>query len=363
MRIVKRQGDFTLDLNFTAAPGISILFGSSGAGKTTVLQAVAGLARPDEGCITVGDRVLFDSAQQIDVPTERRRIGYVLQDLALFPHLSVGANVEYGLSHLPAAQRFARSQAVLESFHIGDLRERRPREISGGQRQRVALARALVTDPCVLLLDEPMSGLDAPTRSRLLDDLRAWNETHRIPVLYVTHARDEVFAVGERIVVVEQGKLLTQGTPYEVLQAPRYEAIAELAGVENLLDGTAVAIHEHGGTMTCRLSSERGPDSDVMLEVPLVEVEPGARIRVGIHAGDILLATQHPHGISARNILRGRLLDVVRRDRVLIAEVDCGVTFKVRFTPAAKEELELQIGSDVWLVIKSYSCHLLRESD
>ncbi len=216
---------FSLDVEFNAAPGFTILFGPSGSGKTTVLDCVAGLAAPDAGRIVVGERVLFEESTQdanarVDVPVARRGVGYVLQDLALFPHLTVEQNTEYGLAHLPRASRRQRAAAMLQEFRIDHLRQQRPAEISGGERQRVALARALVTDPCVLQLDEPLAALDAPTKSKILDDLRRWNQAHRIPILYVTHTREEVIGLGERVLVMEEGRIVAQGAPHEVLGAP-----------------------------------------------------------------------------------------------------------------------------------------------
>ena len=182
-RFANAGRDFTLDVGFTLAPGVTIIFGPSGAGKTTLLDCIAGLTKPDSGKIAVGDRILFD--RETSLPAQSRTIGYVFQDLALFPHLTVGDNVEYGLSRVDRSERRKRSDAILESFRISHLRERKPAEVSGGERQRVALARALVTDPRVLLLDEPMAALDAATKSKIIDDLRAWNTIHGIPILYV----------------------------------------------------------------------------------------------------------------------------------------------------------------------------------
>lgn len=358
-RLRKSLGTFALDCEFTARPGITIVFGASGSGKSTLLNCLAGLTKPDSGRIAIGGRVLFDSEQGIDIAAEHRNSGYVFQDLALFPHLSVGANVEYGLFRLPVHERRERSQAILECFRIADLRERRPREISGGQRQRVALARSLVTNPSLLLLDEPLSGLDAPTRSMLIDDLRTWNHAHRIPMMYVTHAREEVFALGERVMVFENGKLLAEGSPYAVLQAPSHEAIADLTGVENIFDGVVLALHQPEGTMTCNLP-DAVRDSQLHLEVPLASVEPGARMRIGVRAGDIIIATSAPRDISARNVLRGRLVSLTRRDTTVIAQADCGVLFEVHLTPAAVTSLQLRAGSEVWVILKTHSCLLLR---
>jgi molybdate transport system ATP-binding protein len=358
-RLRKSLGKFALDCEFTALPGITIVFGASGSGKSTLLNCLAGLSKPDSGRIAIGDRVLFDSEQGIDIAAEHRNAGYVFQDLALFPHLSVGANVEYGLFRLPVHERRERSQAILECFRIADLRERRPREISGGQRQRVALARSLVTNPSMLLLDEPLSGLDAPTRSMLIDDLRAWNDEHRIPMMYVTHAREEVFALGERVMVFEDGKLLAEGSPYAILQAPSHEAIADLTGVENIFDGVVLALHEAEGTMTCNLS-DAVRDGQSQLEVPLASVKPGIRVRIGVRAGDIIVATSAPKNISARNVLLGRLVSLTRRDITVIAQVDCGVLFEVHLTPGAETALHLHAGGEVWVILKTHSCLLLR---
>jgi molybdate transport system ATP-binding protein len=360
---------FSLDVGFDAAPGFTILFGPSGSGKTTLLDCVAGLATPDAGRIVVGERVLFDAGSRVDVPVAKRRVAYVLQNLALFPHLTVEQNTEYGLAHLSRPERQQRAAAMLQEFRIDHVRRQRPAEISGGERQRVALARALVTDPCVLLLDEPLAALDAATKSKILDDLRRWNQAHGIPILYVTHTREEVMALGERVLVMEEGRIIAQGTPHEVLSAPLQETVAQLAGFENIFDATVESVHGDRGTMTCRITTSRGTTnhspgsrggSTVLLETPLIRAEAGARLRVGIRAGDILLAIVEPVGLSARNVLAGRLVSLERRDMIVSARVDCGVEMEVHLTLAARDALALAEGRAVWLVIKTHSCHLMR---
>ncbi len=346
--------DFTLDIDLSISAGFTILFGASGAGKTTLLDCIAGLATPDAGSIQAGAQVFFDAQARFNLPVAKRNVGYVFQDLALFPHLTVAANIAYGLDRSPASDREQRIIAIVEAFHIRDLRHRLPREISGGERQRVALARSLVTDPCILLLDEPLAALDAPAKSRILDDLRAWNEAHRIPILYVTHSRDEVFALGERVVVLERGRVLAQGTPHQVMGAPRQETVAQLAGFENIFDAIVIAAHEDRGTMTCRLAGDK-----IDLETPLVRADSGSVLRIGIRAGDILLATRRPEGLSARNLLPGKVTSVARRDVIIAACVDVGVEMEVHLTLAARDALELAPGREVWLVVKTHSCHLL----
>ncbi|MFZ0318825.1 MAG: molybdenum ABC transporter ATP-binding protein [Candidatus Sulfotelmatobacter sp.] len=358
------DGEFSLDVEFTAAPGFTILFGPSGSGKTTLLDCIAGLATPDVGRIEIGERILFDADDRRNLPVAKRSIGYVLQDLALFPHLTVQQNTEYGLAHLPRSMRNQRVAEMLHKFHIDHLLRRRPSEISGGERQRVALARSLVTNPCLLLLDEPLAALDAATKAKILDDLRRWNQVHRIPILYVTHSREEVLALGERVIVMDRGRIVAQGTPHEVLRAPLQETVAQLAGFENIFDATVYLLHEDRGTMTCKLTSSRVSgsieDNSVLLETPLIRAEAGSHLRVGIRAGDILLAISKPVGLSARNIIAGRIILLERRDMIASACVDCGVEVDVHLTLAARDALQLTAGREVWLVIKTHSCHLMR---
>lgn len=356
-RFAAPEQEFVLEAEFRAAPGFTILFGPSGAGKTTLLDCVAGLAKPDSGRIAVGERVLFDNAQSIDISVAKRRVGYVFQSLALFPHLTVQENIEYGLAHLPREEREARASAMLQAFRIAPLARRYPRDISGGESQRTALARALVTDPAVLLLDEPLAALDAPTKARIIDDLRLWNQAHRIPILYVTHSRDEVFALGERLVVLESGRVVAQGTPHEVMEAPQQETIAQLVGFENVFEAVVESVHPERGTMMCRVAGEGGP---VLLETPLVRGGAGSALRVGIRAGDILLATAPPVGLSARNIIPGRILSLDQRDVIVSARVKSRVEMEVHLTLAARDSLQLGPGREVWLVIKTHSCHLMK---
>lgn len=362
IRIRKKQIDgFELDVAFTIGPGITILFGASGAGKTTLLDCIAGLTTPDVGRIAIANRTLFDSEHRTNLRTQSRNVGYVLQDLALFPHLSVEANIAYGMSGVERPERNQRIERALDALGISFLRDRRPAQLSGGERQRVALARALVPQPSILLLDEPLAALDLPVRMKIAEDLRRSIQNLPIPVLYVTHSRDEVFMLGEKILVLERGKLIAEGTPHEVLSAPRGETVAQLAGFENIFEAQVTAIHEDRGTMTCRVGSPRFESAQVELETPLVNATPGAKLRVGISAGDVLLATSAPVGLSARNILPGQLLSLTQRDMIVVARVDCGVEMFVHLTLAARDSLDLGPGRDVWLIVKTHSCHLLAE--
>jgi molybdate transport system ATP-binding protein len=344
---------FTMDVALSVPAGVTILFGASGSGKSTVLRAVAGLLRPDGGSITIGTRVVFDKAARLDVPARERRIGYVFQHLALFPHLSVEENLAFGLHDQPADTRRRKVREIAESFSIDHLLGRGPGAISGGERQRTALARSLVTDPSVLLLDEPLSALDLPTQSRIIDDLRKWNAAHQIPILYVTHSHREVFALGDRVIVLDNGRVTATGTPHDVLEMPEQASLAQLAGFENVIHANVLARKAEAGTMVCRLA-----ETSVDLEVPLARGATGSAIHIAIRAGDILLATEPPRGLSARNILRGRLASLTRDGAAMVATVDAGARFVVHLTPSAADGLGLTIGQDVWLVIKTYSCRV-----
>ena len=348
------SSDFQLDVGFTTAPGITIVFGGSGSGKTTMLRCLAGLHRPDDGRIAVGDEVVFDVNTRVDVPTRRRKLGYVFQHLALFPKMTVEANLHYGLAHLSPAERRDRTASIAASFKIAHLLGRTPGEISGGERQRTALARSLVTDPHLLLLDEPLSALDHVAKSRIIEDLRVWNAARGIPILYVTHSHREVFALGEQVLVLERGRIVAQGTPQEVLESPTHEPLAQLAGFENFFDATVLAIRAQGGIMHCRLA-----DSDAELEVPLSRTVPGAQVRIAVRAGDILLATEPPRGLSARNVLAGILTSMQREGTTVILTVHAGARFEVHVTPDACESLRLAPAQPVWLVIKTRSCRIV----
>lgn len=359
IRMKRRNNDsnsFLLDLSLEIPPGIGMLFGPSGAGKSTVLDCIAGLLQPEAGRIAVGEEVLLDTQRGKNLPPQMRRIAYVFQSLALFPNMSVQENVAYGLPHLAEVETRRRIGEILGAFRVEKLAGRKPQEISGGEKQRVALARSLVTQPRALLLDEPLTGLDAPLKSAIIDDLRAWNASQKIPILYVTHNRDEVDALGERVMVLDHGHVLSTGSPQEVLGAPKSKRLAQAAGFENLLGGTVMDLRASDGVMRVCLT-----ETACQIEVPLGYAAAGDRVSIAIRAGDILLATQRPNGLSARNVLEGRMASMEQRGTLVVARVDCGAVFTVHVTPGAARALELSAGRRVWLVLKTHSCHLVNE--
>jgi len=281
-------------------------------------------------------------------------VGFVFQHLALFPHMSVADNIGYGLGDAEPGLRRQRVRAIADSFQIGHVLTRRPQDVSGGERQRAALARSLVLDPTLLLLDEPLAALDHATQSRIIDDLRAWNASHGIPILYVTHAHREVFALGERVLVMDRGRIVADGSPSDVMDAPGREPIAQIVGFENLFAATIVDRRPDAGTMLCRLA-QMGTE----LEVPLAHTKNDSSVRLAIRAGDILLATDKPHGLSARNVLGGTLAAIRREGPTVVADVDARDRFVVHVTPSAVDGLGLVAGMPVWLIIKTYSCRVV----
>jgi molybdate transport system ATP-binding protein len=345
---------FRLDVDVTVPPGITMLFGASGSGKTTLLRCIAGLTTPDAGRIAIGDRVLFDSQAGVDVAVATRQIGYVFQQAALFPHMTLRQNIEYGLHRLPRVEREQRVTGIAESFRIAPILGRRPPQVSGGERQRAALARALVTEPSLLLLDEPLSALDHAIQMRIMDDLRRANEARRIPMMYVTHSHREVYTLGERAVVIDSGRVIASGTPHDVLDRPDQGVLANLAGFENVFTATVLERRERAGTMECRLEG-----ATTELEVPLNTTRVGEPIRIAIRAGDILVGIEEPRGLSARNVLHGRLAELTARGPTMVAVVDAGARFIVHLTPTGADTLRLKPGDHVWLIVKTYSCRIV----
>jgi molybdate transport system ATP-binding protein len=354
------QSPFVLNIALEIPSGITIVFGPSGAGKSTLLDCIAGLLKPDSGRIEIGGEVLLDVERRVDVPPAKRKIAYVFQSLALFPHMTVEQNVAYGLADLPAPQRASRVKTMLEAFRVQQLAKRKAHEISGGEQQRVALARSLATSPLVLLLDEPLTALDEGLKKSIMEDLRKWNAAQNIPILYVTHSRPEVDALGERVIVLDQGKIISTGTPHEVLDAPRRSSLAQASGFENLFSGVVTELRESDGVMRVHLVK-----GACEIETPLGHTAVKTAVRLAIRAGDILLATERPYGLSARNVIAGKIISLEQRGMMFVAQVAAdangGVVFTVHLTLGAKRALELEVNRPVWLVIKTHSCHVLED--
>jgi molybdate transport system ATP-binding protein len=342
----------TIDVHVKAANGITVLFGSSGAGKTSILRAIAGIITPDEGKITLGDDTYFDSTAGIRLPMQQRKVGYVFQNHVLFPHLTAEQNVLYGLRTNSGRPAHERAQELLSLVGIQKTADRYPNLLSGGEQQRVALARALATDPTIMLLDEPLSAVDATTRSRLLEEIVAIQHRSRIPFLYVTHNQNEAVRLGDAMIVIDEGKVMQEGIPLEIFNAPRTASVARVVGAENIFVGKILDHHLEDGTTTIDINS-------CHIEVPLNGLPAASQVTIGIRSEDILVSRDHLTQTSARNVLQGVIKQILIEVDKTELVVSCGIDFKVSITKAAVRHLDLEVGSTVFLLIKARAVHLL----
>lgn len=344
----------TLQLPLTGPP-VTVLFGPSGAGKTTLLRCLAGLERPDEGRIEVAGQLWDD--RRVHLPARRRRVGYLFQDHALFPHLSVAGNVGYGLRRLPRRQRSARVAEALATAGASHLAGRPVRQLSGGEAQRVALARALAPRPQLLLLDEPLSALDTPTRVRLRGELRRALVTAGVPALVVTHDRAEALALGDRMVVLIDGRVHQVGELAEVFGRPADPQVAAAVGVEATLPGEL--LEPAGGLARVRL----GPHTLLASPVP---DPPGTPVLVCVRAEDVALELPdpRPHGAgvvaSPRNRIPATVTELIGEGPLLRVGLEAaGLALSAYVTRPAAEDLQLRPGSAVHAVIKATALHLV----
>ena len=343
---------FTLSVSARLAGPFTAVMGASGSGKTSLLEAVAGLRPRTRGRIALGDTLFLDSARGVRLAPERRRVGYVPQDAGLFPHLTVTDNVRFGAS--ASAPSVTRALATLE---LTGLAARYPASLSGGERQRVALARALASEPCVLLLDEPLAALDLELRERILPYLLRIRD-QGIRCLYVTHNLGEALALADDMLVLERGRSVAYGAPTALLALPQL-ARAAAADLENVRRGRVHAHDEAGGVTWIVLAAGQ------RLAVPLVgERAVGSDVTCVVRAEDILVSAAPAPGISARNVLAARVLECVRGGADMTVrcdemEVQGEQPWLVRLTPAAVASLELVPGRAVWLAIKSHSIRLV----
>lgn len=347
-------GSFSLENQWSVEPGsIAVFFGPSGSGKTLTLRAIAGLIHPKEGRIEVDSRVVYDHATAVWTPPHQRRVGYLPQDYLLFPHLNVAGNVAYGLDGMSKAGREERVAALVAQLRLEGMEHRRVWELSGGQKQRVALARALAPRPAALLLDEPFSALDMELRRSLRSELRKLLRESQIPIILVTHDREEALALGDTVQVMEGGRTIAQGNPVSVLGQPPTSLVARLVGVENLYQGLVTSLSPHNGTMVCRVN-----DTDV--EVSLASVSVGDALTLGLRSRDVILATQRPSGLSARNIMEGIVTGLEARSPGVHVEVQCnGLVVRSQVTQEAAEELGIALGKTVWVIAKASSFFLV----
>jgi len=343
---------FSLDVTFTVERGITVLFGPSGSGKTSVLRAIAGILSPDAGKITLGDNTYFDSKAGLNLSIQQRSVGFVFQDYLLFPHLTAVENAAYGVKAGNKTARRLRAYQLLEVFGVHHVAHRYPHQLSGGEQQRVALARAMGSDPSVLLLDEPLSAVDASARSRLLGEIVEIERRSAIPLVYVTHSPADAVRAGHAVLVINAGRIVQEGNPAEVFNAPRSVEGSRAVGPENILLGR-VLDHDPGqGTTMVDVGGR-------LLVVPYNALPKASRVIIGIRAEDIIVSREPITHTSARNLLNGTIQNIIRDNEKIELVVSCGVDVKVSVTPQAIEALDLRAGLSVFLLIKASACRVL----
>ena len=349
--VLRTRPGFSLQATFAApTPGVIALFGRSGSGKTTLVNIISGLIAPDAGEVRLGDDVLTDTHTAVDVPVERRRIGYVFQDARLFPHLNVTGNLRYGEKRARAAPQVIGFDEVVTLLGLTQFLQRRPRELSGGERQRVALGRALLSQPRLLLLDEPLASLDLARREEVLPYLEALRDHLAIPMVYVSHQFEEVLRLATHIVLLEAGRVLAQGPVNELSLRPELQSIVGPDLVGAVLEGVVTRLDPDSGSADLAVGTGT-------LQVSLRDVPVGSRVRLQLLARDVILATQPVQGLSVRNALASTVTAISNDDfgAVLVRLDVGGETVLARITQDALRALNLRPGDAVWTLVKAVS--------
>ena len=346
----KRLGDFQLTAKFLLpAAGVLALFGRSGAGKTTLVNMLAGLVRPDSGRISLAGHLLFDSTAHVDLPPEHRRIGCVFQEGRLFPHLDVRGNLLYGRRRAPAGESGFDFDAIVALLGIGHLLHRRPANLSGGEKQRVAIGRALLSKPRLLLLDEPLAALDAERKAEILPFIERLRDELRLPIVYVSHDAGEIFRLADRVLVLDRGQVVASGEVAEVFGQP---AMQRLVGEQDA-----------GAVVSARLDFQdevyglsRLSFAGGQLVIPRVAAELGATLRLRIRARDVSLSLTAPTQVSILNVIPARVLRIhAAEDAHVEVELDAGTMLWARITARSAHDLGLTEGMSVFAMIKAIS--------
>ena len=348
--VKKLRGTFSLEAAFELpTPGVVALFGRSGSGKSTLVNIIAGLLHPDAGRVALDDVVLLDTDRRIYIPPEKRRIGYVFQDARLFPHLNVAANLAYGERRAPA-QRYVSLDAVAGLLDLGALMNRRTQQLSGGEKQRVAIGRALLSQPKLLLLDEPLASLDSARREEVLPYLELLRDQLAVPMVYVSHNFDEVLRLATYVVLMEAGSVIGQGGIGEMSLNRDLRSIIGADSMGAIVDGAVLGVDPSSGLMRVAVGAGE-------LKVQPLNVAAGARLRVQLLARDLIVATEKPRHLSVRNMLAGVITAVTGDDEDSeLVDIDIGgPKIMARVTRAAVRELSLAPGLPVWALVKAVS--------
>jgi len=346
--VTHQLGSFKLEARFVSEGQLTALFGRSGSGKTSLVNIIAGVVRPDRGRIALDGRMLVDTEHNIFIAKHRRRVGYVFQEGRLFPHLTVRQNLQFGRWFTPAKERNIQLDQVLELLGIGHLLNRRPGALSGGEKQRVAIGRALLTSPRLLLLDEPLASLDDPRKEEILPFIERLRDEAHVPIVYVSHSLPEVTRLATTVVMLLDGRIVGVGPPAEALERA-YLVMPHAAAEMGALVETSVAGHDSSFGLTI-LKSAGG-----VLRAPRLDLPIGTPVRVRVRARDVIIATKPPEGLSALNVLAGKITAIRNTgDGLVEIGLDChSVHLAARLTRKSVDMLGLDIGRDVYAVIKT----------
>lgn len=346
INVKKQLGQLALQANIQVPDqGVTAIFGLSGSGKTSLINLVSGLIQPDEGFICLNDRTLVDMESQESLPTHLRKIGYVFQDARLFPHYTVKGNLRYGMKNVSQDD----FNYIVDLLGITHLLERYPLTLSGGEKQRVAIGRALLTDPDILLMDEPLSALDVPRKRELMQYLERLSKEINIPILYVTHSLDELLRLADRVVLMENGIVKAYDSVEKIWNSAIF---APWKGESEQSSVLALPVHLHNPPykMTALSLGEQA------LWIHQVPENVGERVRVCIYSSDVSITLQNPEQTSIRNILRGQVAQIEIQDsRVDIAVLVEGHKIWASISKWAQNELRFSIGQDVYVQIKAVS--------
>jgi len=348
--VTKRLGDFSLNASFTSDSGVTALFGRSGSGKTTLVNAIAGLLRPERGVIEVDGECLYDSLRGIDVPVASRRVGYVFQEGRLFPHLTVRGNLSYGYRLTRADQRYVEFAHVVELLGLGGLLDRRPGNLSGGEKQRAAIGRALLASPRVLLMDEPLAALDQQLKAEILEYIERLHADIRIPIIYVTHAIEEIVRLADVVVIMAAGSVVTAGKVSDIMGRPE---LREHTG--RFEGGTVIEAKVESQDKEYGLATIAFNGGQLVIAAPDAGV--GHEIRLRVRARDVSIALTRPPDISVLNVLSGRIVDIhAEGGPSANVRIDVGgVRLLARITRFSLQKLALSPGQQVYALVKAVS--------
>jgi molybdate transport system ATP-binding protein len=351
--VIRRQGDFTVDASFEGTPsGVTALYGTSGSGKTSIINMVAGLVRPEEGRIAVNGLCLFDSQKGIDLPPERRRVGYVFQDGRLLPHLSVRGNLTYGMKLVPRKQRMVDFDTVVDLLGIGDLLHRRPNRLSGGEKQRVAIGRALLTSPAMLLMDEPLASLDPVRKAEVLPFIMKLSREFALPILYVSHQMEEILNLADRLVLLDKGRVMAAGDLEDLLSRQELQQYMGEDEHGSVLSTVVEEPSDAAGLTLLRFG-------DHILKVAPVNMPRGTPVRVRIASWNVGIALEYPKGTSFQNIFFGTVESVADEGAFFVdLLLDVGRPLWARITRESYRDLSITQGKPVYALIKSATVSL-----